>query len=172
MNAYLSKPFREDELIKLMAKLLNLENIEDETPDINELVDTSQKDKYIENTGEITASETPIYDLNYLKEAFGDAPEAIHSLLEAFIKEGELGVLQITDYLESRDTEGLRATAHRLKANVAMLNSHNLYNLAIEIEAEAKTGVFSEELAQNTAIFKIGLAEIIEKIKSEMDILV
>ncbi len=172
MNAYLSKPFREDELIKLMAKLLNLENIEDETPDINELVDTSQKDKYIENTGEITASETPIYDLNYLKEAFGDAPEAIHSLLEAFIKEGELGVLQITDYLESRCTEGLRATAHRLKANVAMLNSHNLYNLAIEIEAEAKTGVFSEELAQNTAIFKIGLAEIIEKIKSEMDVLV
>ncbi len=172
MNAYLSKPFREDELIKLMAKLLNLENIEDETPDINELVDTSQKDKYIENTGEITASETPIYDLNYLKEAFGDAPEAIHSLLEAFIKEGELGILQITDYLESRDTEGLRATAHRLKANVAMLNSHNLYNLAIEIEAEAKTGVFSEELAQNTTIFKIGLAEIIEKIKSEMDVLV
>ncbi len=173
MDAYLSKPFKEDELIKLMAKLLNLENIEDEMPDINELVeDTFQEDKSVENKDELTASETPIYDLKYLREAFGDAPEAIHSLLEAFIKEGELGILQITDYLESRDTEGLRATAHRLKANVAMLNSHNLYNLAIEIEAEAKTGVFSEELAQNTTIFKIGLAEIIEKIKSEMDVLV
>ncbi len=173
MDAYLSKPFKEDELIKLMAKLLNLENIEDEMPDINELVeDTFQEDKSVENKDELTASETPIYDLKYLREAFGDAPEAIHSLLEAFIKEGELGVLQITDYLKSRDTEGLRATAHRLKANVAMLNSHNLYNLAIEIEAEAKTGIFSEELIQNNTIFKQGLYEIIEKIRSEIDVLV
>jgi two-component system, sensor histidine kinase len=185
MNAYLSKPFKEDDLISLMAKLLNLEHLELDTH-FDETTDTLQQHENIdintggnidenigenvgENIDEINIPETNSYDLRYLKEAFGNAPDAINSLLEAFIKEGELGVLQLTDYFTRQDTEGLRATAHRLKANMAMLNSHELYNIATEIEAQAQMGIFSEELSFNSLVFKSGLVEIIQKIKSEIN---
>ena len=97
MNAYLSKPFKEEDLIRLIAGLLNL-NVSENKEEIT--IENTKSNTEILKTEDINTelkndSEAILYDLEYLKEVFGDSAEVINAMLDAFVKEAELGIVQL-----------------------------------------------------------------------------
>lgn len=121
------------------------------------------------NPQEIPTTDITYYDLEFLKETFGDDAEIMCSMLEAFSKEAELAIEQMQFHTQSQNTEGLRSTAHRLKSNLEMLNAHVLKEMAINIEFDAKSGEATQELLQNAQVFNDGLNQMLMKVKDQME---
>lgn len=176
MDAYLSKPFKDEDLVRLIASLLNL-NIKvsettplliDDTITNSEIMIDNIPDEIAETT--ISSDDITSYNLEFLKETFGDEPDIMYTMLEAFISEAEFGIQQTRKHLSEQNTEGLRAVAHRLKASLEMLNAHAMKDIALNIEVTVKSGNITDQIFRDAQIFHDNLVKILEKIKKHVEL--
>jgi len=103
MNDYISKPFKEEELLKMIAFWLNTELLIEEK---------TTYDSNIPNTLTIH------YDLTKLKAIGKGNDSFINKMLHLFIKQGPLTINEIKQAYEINDFEKIKKLAHRLKPSI------------------------------------------------------
>lgn len=149
MDAYLSKPFIEEELVTTISELLGIPR-------------TLEKKSILEREEE--KFEKVLYDLQYLHELCGKNEEFVWSMVDAFIKEAELAIKQIQNALKASDAKEIKSLAHRLKSNLAMLNAHILRDLAQKLENDLENNDLTEKVIKNIYQFQKGLEKILEQL--------
>lgn len=154
MDGYLSKPFKDKELFSLMAQIIKT----------GKNSDISLSEYYA--TQPPILSKNTKFDLQFLYEVFGNK-DTVAPLLIAFINEGKLALSTLNTCLNDNHTEGLKDLVHRLKANLTMLNAHELRILANKIETTSDSDKLTFELKRDVLTFKEGLVFILNELQKE-----
>ena len=77
---------------------------------------------------------------SYLENEFGMNADETGEILDIFFEESEALVLKIGESIEKSDASELVMSAHALKGSAANINAAIISELALEIEAAAKSG--------------------------------
>ncbi len=135
MNDYLTKPFAQNQLVGVVAKWLG-KNI---APD------------NIEQTK--SAVQNKLYDLSKLKDIAKDNIDFLNKMVNLFVDQTPLAILDIQTAYFNQDFETVRKLAHKIKPSLDSLCVSSLKDVIREIEAEAvnyKTSIRLEELINYT----------------------
>lgn len=146
MNAVLGKPFRESELLKIMAEQITNEKMnEDALPKEDAL------------------------DFEGLKSLSGQDESFYVEMLETFIRGTQNGLSEMTTLMDNQNFVRMGEVAHRISAPCKHLEAYQLYDVLKQIENKAKINppsVPELELLLREA-HQLG-ASIIEKVTSEL----
>lgn len=145
MNEYLSKPFRENDLVNLICRLLVSTDLPE--PKKNELV----KPDSIE-----------LYKFDYLNEVSGNDIDFIKEMIGAFASETKQTLEEIHIFLEQNDFERITPLFQKIKSNLVMLEAVEAINLIEEIEHNQKND--SAKFRQTFEKFENILTEIFSKL--------
>lgn len=145
MDAYASKPFSENDLIVIVAKLLGITGI-----------DVDHKE------------EIKLYDLKFLEEVSRGDRTFIKTMIEAFIMVAEEVKSEIPDNFQQGNIPGVEAAAHKLKSNVDTLQVHSLKPLIRQIESEARNGNKNETLGSAIDDFSLIIENVLTQLKGEL----
>ncbi len=157
MDAYLTKPFIEEELILKIAELIHIST---NYPEVTEPIITYSE---LENRP-TQALETTTFNLEYLHEVCGNNKEYVRSLLDAFLKEAENTVIEINKVLIKKDVKSLKSLAHKLKPSLDLINALHLRDVAQSLEDEASYGVFNKKIQDLATEFQAGVECILEEL--------
>ena len=116
MNAYISKPFREKELVALICTLLEKNTVEN-TPPLS-IADTDER----------------LYHFDYLNEISDNNTAFLIEMVNIFIAEAERVKDKMPTLLKEKNFNEIRAMAHKVKSNLSMLAIEEATNLAHNIE--------------------------------------
>lgn len=136
-NAYISKPFKESELLYTIAHLGNKENWEPLAPSTttNELTPQLQ-----------SSMSEPLVNLDYLTEITGGDAELRGELIQMFENDSQTQLQAIEDASATGDLDKLRQSIHKFRSSlfsVGMLSTANQYK---ELEALLKAGTWSSAM--------------------------
>lgn len=115
MNDYLSKPFEEEDLIRLIAKWLGRETH----------FGPAKTNKVVN---------APLYDLCKLKQITRGDEKFIIKMLQVFINETISGVANLEQAFEKKDLKQVKFLAHRMKSSLNNLNIFSAAGIAEKIE--------------------------------------
>ncbi|OQP50324.1 hypothetical protein A4H97_00305 [Niastella yeongjuensis] len=141
MNDYLSKPFEEEDLIRLIAKWLGRET----------------------HFGPVKATsidDTPLYDLCKLKQITRDDEKFIIKMLQVFISETTNSLNNLEQAFEQKDIRQVKFLAHRMKSSLNNLSVAEAANIAEKIEK----GNWSAPDSPDLKIQVLALRHIIDKV--------
>lgn len=151
-NSYISKPFKESELLYTIAHLGNKDNYE---PLQSQPKEPTQPSNKMTDT---------ILNLDYLAEITGGDNELRDELIALFEKDSQNQLSNIAEASAAGDTERLRQAIHKFRSSlfsVGMLNTANQYK---DLEATLKQGIWttalSEKLVQLKAEAELGLSQL------------
>jgi PAS domain S-box-containing protein len=147
MNDYLSKPFEEEDLIRLIAKWLGRET-------------------HFATAKENTVTATPLYDINKLKQITRGDEQFMQKMLELFIKETTNSVSELNTALKVRDIKRLQFLAHRMKSALGNLSVASAVDIAQKIEKSEWAEPDYPALDELACRFKSIIDEVITSIKS------
>nr|WP_255716638.1 response regulator [Dyadobacter chenwenxiniae] len=144
-NSYISKPFKESELIYTIAYLGNKGHLETPSPapQIKEIIPQQQ--------GTMADS---ILNLEYLAEITGGDNELRAELIQMFENDSKTQLDTIEESSRAGDLERLRQSIHKFRSSlfsVGMLSTANQYK---ELEAILKQGSWNNDLAQKLVLLK------------------
>jgi signal transduction histidine kinase/CheY-like chemotaxis protein len=137
-NSYISKPFKESELLTTMARLGNKENIELQ----------SQKSTLLQTSNPMTDS---LLNFDYLTEITGGDLELRDELISLFEHDSKVQLDNIANWSVLGDLEQLRLSIHKFRSSlfsVGLLPTANRYK---ELEASLKQGEWNPEANQRLA---------------------
>jgi CheY-like chemotaxis protein len=140
-NSYISKPFKESELLYTIAHLGNRENFD--TPQPKDFTQPSQ--------AKMTDT---ILNLDYLAEITGGDQELRDELIALFEKDSQIQLSNIAEASAANDTEKLRQAIHKFRSSlfsVGMLGTANQYK---ELEATLKQGTWNSEMSRKLVDLK------------------
>ena len=115
MNDYLSKPFEEEDLIRLIAKWLGRET-------------------HFGPAKTTIVTDTPLYDLGKLKQITHGDEKFIVKMLHIFINETMSGIANLDRAFEEKDIKQVKFMAHRMKSSLNNLNIFSAARIAEQIE--------------------------------------
>ncbi|WP_353723129.1 Hpt domain-containing protein [Dyadobacter sp. 676] len=141
-NSYISKPFKESELLYAIAHLGNKENY-----------GTSQSKDFAQQPP-VTKMTDSILNLEYLTEITGGDQELRDELIAMFEKDSQVQLANIAGAARDNDPERLRQAIHKFRSSlfsVGLLNTANQYK---ELEAILKQGEWNSELDQKLTDLK------------------
>ncbi|MCX6317791.1 MAG: PAS domain S-box protein [Bacteroidetes bacterium] len=143
MNDYIAKPFREEELLKIIAKWLG---------------------KHIETKLEIpvTTMGAELFSLKKLEEISRGNNEFVKRMISLFVGQVPAATAEIMEAYKEHDMEKVKSIAHRIKPTIDNLEIHSLKNEIREIEtlaAKMKPSARLENLIQflQDVIVKVAL---------------
>lgn len=148
MNDYLSKPFEEEELIRLIAKWLGRET-------------------HFRPAKTATVTGTPLYDLGKLKQITRGDEKFIAKMLQVFINETKTGVANLDRAFEEKDIKQVTFLAHRMKSSLNSLNISSAASIAEKIEKGQWTEPEYPNLENHVHAFKKIIDEVIPLIMAE-----
>ncbi|WP_165963511.1 response regulator [Hymenobacter radiodurans] len=124
MDDYLAKPFREDELLKLIGDWVLGPAVSD-------------TDATPVAAGPIVSSNspTPLYKLDLLHQVGQGDDDFVALMLESFIESCEEAVRDFTQALQTHDVTLLKATTHKLKPSLDHLQVHQALSLVEELDS-------------------------------------
>lgn len=132
-NSYISKPFKESELLNTIAVLGKKENTSSPTP---------HKTQH-PNPKTMSGS---LLNLEYLSEITGGDIELRDELISLFSNDSRTQLSSISALSAAGDIENLRQSVHKFRSSlfsVGMLSTANQYK---EVEATLKQGIWNESL--------------------------
>jgi PAS domain S-box-containing protein len=115
MNDYLSKPFEEEDLIRLIAKWLGRET-------------------HFGPAKTTKLDDTPLYDLCKLKQITRGDEKFIIKMLQVFISETTNSIVNLEQAFELKDIKQVQFLAHRMKSSLNNLNISSASGIAEKIE--------------------------------------
>lgn len=128
MDEYISKPFKEKDLINKICKLLDTQI---KTKTIDNM--PSHPQKPLDMNG--TAYEKKSYSFKYLNETSGNNTKFVNDMIDIFKNEAHRILNQLPHDFEKHDFDAIRALAHRFKSNLAMMESTKAARIAQTIES-------------------------------------
>ena len=148
MNDYLSKPFEEEDLVRLIAKWLGRET-------------------HFVAAKENTVTETPLYDISKLKQITRGDELFIKKMLELFIKETSNSIVELNAALEVKDIKKVQFLAHRMKSTLGNLSIASAVDIAQKIEKSEWAEHDYPALDELACSFKSIVEEVISSIRSD-----
>lgn len=115
MNDYLSKPFEEEDLVRLIAKWLGRET-------------------HFGPAKTNTTTGTSFYDLCKLKQITRGDEKFMVKMLQVFINETRAGIATLEQDFDKRDIKQVKFLAHRMKSSLSNLNISSASAIAEKIE--------------------------------------
>lgn len=140
-NSYISKPFKESELLYTIAHLGNKENYG--TPPSKENAQQSP-----------TKMTDTLLNLDYLAEITGGDQELRDELIALFENDSQVQLKNIAEASLANDSERLRQVIHKFRSSlfsVGLLNTANQYK---DLEAILKQGKWTSDLNQKLVELK------------------
>jgi PAS domain S-box-containing protein len=148
MNDYLSKPFEEEDLVRLIAKWLGRET-------------------HFGPAKTTRATNAPLYDLCKLKQITRGDEKFIVKMLQVFINETNAGIASLEQAFDKKDIKQVKFLAHRMKSSLSNLNISSASAIAEKIEkAEWTEETYSTLETQIHALKKI-VEEVISLIMTD-----
>jgi CheY-like chemotaxis protein/HPt (histidine-containing phosphotransfer) domain-containing protein len=148
MNDYLSKPFEEEDLIRLIAKWLGRET-------------------HFGPAKTTTVTDAPLYDLGKLKQITRGDEKFIVKMLHLFINETVSGIANLERAFEEKDIKQVKFLAHRMKSSLNNLNIFSAARIAEQIELFQWSEQELPDFEKHVHAFKKIMDEVIPLIKAE-----
>jgi len=121
MNDCLTKPFTQEDLLKMLGKYLG--NKFHLIHSLSQHVSTNQHDKV---------------DFSYLEKVSGNNKDFIKEIAEAFIKSIPNSIQDLDKHADHENWTELARIAHKIKPSITLLGVHNLKDKIVKLEEEAK----------------------------------
>jgi len=147
MNDYVSKPFRQDELMKKMLALVQ---------DFNKVNPKEQK---------AVAPEEKFCDLTHLRRNVGDDKTMIHQLIRLFLNDTPAQLLLMETRLLENDFESVSNIAHKLKPSVDCMAGKILQQEVRVIENGIDNPVLFTEKCRN---FFLNINRLTKELENEI----
>ena len=122
MNDCLTKPFTQEDLLKVLDKYLGskFHVIGSEN---NKIISQEHADKV---------------DFSYLEKVSGNNKSFIKEIAEAFLKSIPTSIQELNKYSDNENWTELARVAHKIKPSITLLGVHNLKDKIVKLEEEAK----------------------------------
>ena len=144
MNDYLTKPYKESDLIQKISNWLNKES---DIADCNE------------------TSVTRLYDLSLLESIGKGNRDFITRMLNLFIEQVPTSIEEIKQAFQYDDLPKIKSIAHRIKPSIDNMGISNLKSEIREIESLAEAGNKNERLSDLIRILDCTITKVIKQIK-------
>ena len=145
MDGYLSKPLRSAELSQVIERF---------SGSVNGNYD------YVESQ----ADSGPVLDMSALMNQVGGDVEFCRQLAELFLKESQVQLSDLEEFMNNRDPDGVARSAHGLKGSLRSLHAATASQAALDLEQLAKTG----DLARASEAFNT-LKREVEKVRDALE---
>lgn len=122
MNDCLTKPFTQEDLLKVLDKYLGNKFNVIGSEKINPRKSSSEK-----------------VDFSYLEKVSGNNKEFIKEIAEAFLKSIPTSIQELDKYSEYENWPDVARVAHKIKPSITLLGVHNLKDKIVQLEDEAKS---------------------------------
>ncbi|WP_205513512.1 PAS domain S-box protein [Longitalea arenae] len=147
MNDYLSKPFEEEDLIRLIAKWLGRET-------------------HFGPAKNVTVNTTPLYDLTKLKQITRGDDRFMIKMLQIFINETASGLAGLEKAFEEHNIKQVQFLSHRMKSSLNNLSVVEAAGIAEKIEKTSWTEPEYPALQQQINAFKKIMNELIPMLRA------
>ena len=121
MNAYLTKPFKPEEIINQISQFVFSKQTKTKEPK------------------KIIRSKMKMLNLETMKEMYGNDMNSIKSILQLYTEQIPNQIKTINENLLNKDWENAKINAHSLKGTLSYLGNEELRQKALDIETIAKT---------------------------------
>jgi PAS domain S-box-containing protein len=150
MNDYLSKPFEEEALIRLIAKWLG-------------------REVHFGSTKETTAIPTAgqLYDLSQLRQITRGDEQFIIKMIQVFITETSKSINELLAAFDANDIKKVKFVAHRMKSSMGNLSIQTGAKLAQQIEKTEWAADNYHQLNELINEFKHLVEEVLRQLKNE-----
>ncbi|MEP7141737.1 MAG: PAS domain S-box protein [Ferruginibacter sp.] len=155
MNAYLSKPFKEDDLLKMVSFWLNVGNGESATKNV-----------------EGAALPGKLYDLSIIRAISRGNDFFILKMVNMFIEHTPVQVAEMEAKYHQNDLKGMGAIAHKIKPGIDNMGIVSLKETIREIEKTGKAGIDNDSLEDLLQTVSKNLAAVIEALQKEFGVTV
>lgn len=150
MNAYVAKPFKEEDLMKIVASQLNINN------QINNSV--------MENN---QASAESYYDITDIKTISRGNQDFINKMLKMFVDQTPAHMEEMKLRYEAKDYQRLGEVAHKIKPTIDSMGINSIKTTIREVEKIGKTGVDAHLLPDLLRQIEYALTMAIKAIKKD-----
>jgi CheY-like chemotaxis protein len=149
MNDYIVKPFKPDQLYKIILKQLN--EGEQRHPEMK------------------TAHEK-LYDLAFLEDYYDHEESLINNILSLYLKDTPGSVLLMQEFVDKQDWLNLKAQAHKIKTNMMMMGIRHLDEFFKESSALNPSEPRPEKVVDEFQRFKDIVGKAMEQIKVDRNL--
>jgi len=141
MTDFLPKPFKKKDLLPVLERWLEVEDLEiEEIPDVETLEEVDETGKgFVESDtdkgdGKGDTSGEEIFDFNTAVEVFMGEKELVLKLINDLLPRIERQLADMERYNEEKDFNNLRAESHSIKGSCANMSIHRVASQAALLE--------------------------------------
>ncbi|HVM88050.1 MAG TPA: PAS domain S-box protein [Puia sp.] len=151
MTDYLSKPFEETDLIRVISGCLG---------------NTSFMLNNYSGT-EIETTMEPLYDLSKLYEMSRGNQEFVNKMINMFIDQGPASVKEITEAYRQKDIIKMSKIAHRFKTSVLNMGISSVKTEIIELEQAAENNLPAEKLELLITNLEMAISKVVDDLTNK-----
>jgi PAS domain S-box-containing protein len=151
MNDCLTKPFTQEDLLKVLDKYLG-----------------SQFHVLEASNNKAPVSRVDKIDFSYLEKVSGNNKEFIREIADAFIKSIPTSIEELDKNSETEDWIELARVAHKIKPSITLLGVHSLKNKIVKLEEEAKLHKNPWQITKLSREVSSELKETLESLKVQI----
>ncbi|MBA3972252.1 MAG: Hpt domain-containing protein [Bacteroidetes bacterium] len=104
-------------------------------------------------------------DLTYLTELSNGSEEFIDKMIGIFIEQAPEAIGNLETHLQSKNWQGLKATAHKMKSSISIMGITELEAVVTELEANSEKEINSEKAPELVKKIKEVTEAAIEELK-------
>ena len=108
------------------------------------------------------------YNLNFLREYYGDDIESMKTILQLYLEETPKELDIIEDHINTGNTYGCKQATHKIKTNVAMLGIKNLGNFVEEMHRTPAQSEIDSAIKGNFEVFNKGVRAALKELEEDM----
>jgi response regulator RpfG family c-di-GMP phosphodiesterase len=151
MNDCLTKPFTQEDLLKILDKYLG------------------SKFHVVQSVGnKVSDQRTDRIDFSYLEKVSGNNKDFIREIAEAFIKSIPTSIQELDKNSENENWIELARVAHKIKPSITLLGVHSLKDKIVKLEEEAKLHKNPWQITKLSKEVSTELKETLESLKVQI----
>jgi PAS domain S-box-containing protein len=164
MNDYISKPFKEEDLIRTLGKWLKTEINIQSVP----VVTTASVTTPVEASEKTTAEQ--LYDLSALEQISNGNKLFIDKMITLFCEQTPAMAQQMLQAYNKKELEVMGAVAHKMKPSIDNLNITGLKDVIRAVEKAGKEGDGSQEIYAMLQTISATVTAAVSKMQKEFNL--
>ncbi len=168
MNAYVSKPFKQTELLEQIKAVVHKKSHMDDTKEvfhsveIKEILEPEFSTKTANNMDNVQ-NDSPAkiaIDFSYIEELSGGDQDFKYEMVKLFIQSIPEDLDKLEDALKNKDSTAIAKLAHHMKSSLSMFKLDKEVEFLSETEKNAKNSMVKDETFIEFTDFKLSLAHV------------